>query len=325
MSVVQEMLGSHRLVGGIVYDAVMRGDWSIISQFEPEHCRPIFPVPERIVAYHYVRRGRLTCALPGEPPITAGAGTMVLFPRNDAHVICSHPSVRPTPAEEVFNSDGKHGPNVVRIGENGEECAIFCGWLGVRDSDEMLLGALPAMLVASLGDSAKGAFLSSSLRYAAEDLGADFELVARLSQLFFEEAVLRYLATVPAEQGRRIEALRDPAVGRALVLLHSDGDDPLSLESLARAAGLSRTVLAERFVAAFGEPPMRYRARWRMRRAAQLLREGRESIAEIAHRVGFGSEAAFARAFKRSYGEPPVAWRRTQAPATEHAEAVRLT
>ena len=315
--VVQDMLGSHRLVGGIVYDAVMKGAWSIISRFEPEHCKPIFPVPERIVAYHYVRRGTLTCVLPGEPPIQAGAGTMVLFPRNDAHIICSDPAVTSTPAEEVFTSDGKHGPNLVRIGKSGEECAIFCGWLGVADSDEMLLRALPAMLVASLGDSAKGAFLSSSLRYAAGDLGADPALVARLSQLFFEEAVLGYLSTVPAQESRRIEALRDPAVGRALALLHREGEDELTLDELARAAGVSRTVLAERFTAAFAEPPMRYRAHWRMRRAAHLLREGRESIAEIAHRVGFSSEPAFARAFKKAYGQPPATWRRQQ----EDAEA----
>ena len=313
MSIVQDMLASHRLVGGIVYDAVLRGPWSIISRFEPEHCRPIFPVPERIVAYHYVRRGTLTCALPGEAPVVAEPGTMALFPRNDAHVICSDTSVPPTPAEDVFQSDGKQGPNQVRIGKRGEECAIFCGWLGVADSDEMLLGALPAMLVASLADSTKGDFLASSMRYAAEDLGADPALVARLSQLFFEEAVLRYLATVPEDEGRRVTALRDPVVGRALRLLHREGEDDLTLDELARTAGVSRTVLAERFTAAFGEPPMRYRSRWRMRRATQILREGGESIAEIAHRFGYGSEAAFSRAFKRVHAQPPAAWRKQHA------------
>ncbi|BBC72065.1 hypothetical protein AEB_P1197 [Altererythrobacter sp. B11] len=313
-SIVQDMLTSHRLVGGIVYDAVMRGPWSIISRFEPEHCRPIFPVPERIVAYHYVRRGKLTCALPGTQPIVAGPGTMVLFPRNDAHVICSDITVPPTPAEDVFTSDGKHGPNQVRVGEKGDECAIFCGWLGVSDSDEMLLGALPAMLVASLENGGKGEFLATTLRYAAKDLGADPALVARLSQLFFEEAVLRYLSSLPEEDGRRMTALRDPAIGRALRLLHREGEDDLSLDALARAAGVSRTVLAERFITAFGDPPMRYRTRWRMRRAAKLLREGRESIPEIAHRMGYGSEAAFARAFKKAHAQPPAAWRKRHAP-----------
>lgn len=287
----------------------------MISRTDPEHCRPFFPVPERIVSYHYVRSGRLTCALPGHEPVISDAGTMVLFPRNDAHVICSDAALAPTPITDIVVFEDRFGPNVVRYGETGEECALFCGWLGVEDSDEMLLGALPAMLTASLGDSPKGAFLSSSLRYAAQDLNADYKLVARLSQLFFEEAVLRYLDSVPPEEGRRLEALRDPAVTRALALLHRDNDEPLSLDELAREAGVSRTVLAERFIAAFGEPPMRYRARWRMRRATQLLRDGRETIAEIAHRTGFSSEAAFTRAFKKTHGQPPATWRRDHGPA----------
>lgn len=312
MSVIQQMMSAHRLVGAIVYDAVLLGDWSMLSQFDVQHCAPYFPVPESIVAYHYVRRGQLTCILPGGDPVTAPAGTMVLFPRNDPHVICSDPAVPPTPAEELFASSAQHGPNLVRIGSEGPECAIYCGWLGVEDSDSALVQALPAMLTASAGDGASGSFLASSLRYAAEDLHSQPELVARLSQLFFEEAVRRYLETVPPDEERRLAALRDPAIGRALTLLHSEADQPVTLEAVASEAGLSRTVLTERFVAIFGESPMRYRARWRMRRAANTLRDDRSTIADVAFAAGFSSEAAFARAFKRANGMPPAAWREAQ-------------
>lgn len=308
MNLVQEMMAAHRLVGGIVYDAVMAGDWSIMSQFQPEHCAPIFPVPERIVAYHYVRRGDLTVCLPGAEPIRASAGTMVLFPRNDPHIICSSPDVPPTAAEQVFTSDGKQGPNVVRISGDGPECALYCGWLGVDDSDEALISALPAVLTARSDGQARGAFLSSSLRYAAEELSGNAVMVARLSQLFFEEAVSRYLETLPPEEEQRLAALRDPAIARALALIQDDQLPAVTLDMLAREAGLSRTVLMERFVALLGAPPMRYRARWKLRRAARLLGDG-EPIADVAFAVGFSSEAAFTRAFKRAYGEPPATWR----------------
>lgn len=309
MSVIQQMMSAHRLVGGIVYDAVMLGDFSLLSQFDVQHCAPYFPVPERIVAYHYVRRGVLTCVLPGSEPVTAPAGTMVLFPRNDAHVICSAADVPPTPFEQIVSEGAPSGAYRLRTGSEGPECALYCGWMGVEDSDSALLAALPAMLMATPGDGAGSAFLASSLRYAAEDLYSRPELVARLSQMFFEEAVRRYIETLSPDEERSLAALRDPAIGRALAVLQSEGAEPVTLETVAQEAGLSRTVLTERFVAVFGESPMRYRARWRMRRAADLLRDNRASIADVAYSTGFSSEAAFTRAFKREHGLPPAAWR----------------
>ena len=308
MNLIQQMMSAHRLVGGIVYDAEMAGDWSIMSQFQPEHCAPVFPIPERIVAYHYVRRGELIVCLAGASPIRADAGTMVLFPRNDPHIICSAPDVPPTPAERVFTSDGKQGPNVVRIRGDGPECALFCGWLGVDDSDDALIAALPSVLTARCDGEARGAFVSSSLRYAAGELSGNAAMVARLSQLFFEEAVNRYLETLSPEGEQRLAALRDPAIARALAMIQDDRLEQVTLDMLAREAGLSRTVLTERFVALLGVPPMRYRARLKLKRAAQRLRDG-EAIGDVAYAAGFSSEAAFTRAFKRAYGEPPAAWR----------------
>ena len=308
MSAIEQMLTSHRLVGGIVYDATMAGDWSLLSQFDPQHCAPIFRVPERIVAYHYVRSGNLTVCLEGHEPLVADAGTMVLFPRNDPHVICSSAKVPPTPAEKVFTSDGKNGANVVRIDGDGPECALFCGWLGVDEGNEALLHALPAVLMADVSD-AQGAFIASSLRYAAEEIGDKPELVARLSQLFFEEAIRRYLEDVPEAEGRRLAALRDPALARALATIDRELGEEITLDGLASAAGVSRTILAERFAAAFDESPMRYVARQRMRRAAERLKASGETIAQVGFDVGFSSEAAFNRAFKREFGSPPAAWR----------------
>lgn len=314
MNLIQQMLGTQRPVGGVVYDAVMAGDWSILSQFEPEHCAGIFPVPERIIAYHYVRRGRMTVCLDGHEPVATEAGTMVLFPRADPHVLCSSPDVPPTPAERVFSYDGEGGPNLVRIAGEGDECALFCGWLGLDEGNEALLEGLPPMLMATAGE-AQGAFLSSSLRYAAQELGSKPELIARLSYVLFEEAVRRYFETLPEDEGRRLAALRDPALARAFAAIERNLGKSITLDSLASEAGVSRTVLGQRFAAAVGESPMRYVARRRMRRAAERLRSTAEPIARVAFEVGFSSEAAFSRAFKREFGSPPAAWREREAQA----------
>ena len=137
-------------------------------------------------------------------------------------------------------------------------------------------------------------------------------MVARLAELFVRQAIREYVKGQPTVSTGWLQALADPAVSRALSVIHNRYAEELDVESLAREAGVSRTVLGERFAALIGEPPMRYCARWRMRVAAHMLREG-ESSAKVAYDVGFNSEAAFNRAFKREYGEPPAKWRRTEA------------
>jgi pimeloyl-ACP methyl ester carboxylesterase/AraC-like DNA-binding protein len=148
------------------------------------------------------------------------------------------------------------------------------------------------------------------------------DLVARLAELFFAQAIRTYIASLSAGQGGWLRGLTDPAVSRALTIIHTRYAEDLDVESLAREAGVSRTVLGERFAELIGEPPMRYSARWRMRVAANMLRDGRQNTANVAYAVGFNSEAAFNRAFKREYGEPPATWRRhVEAQARAQAEA----
>jgi AraC-like DNA-binding protein len=135
-------------------------------------------------------------------------------------------------------------------------------------------------------------------------------VLGRLSELMFVEAVRRHLDALPGEQTGWLAGLRDRFVGRALTLLHSQPAHPWTLEELAREVGLSRSSLAERFVHFVGQPPMHYLAQWRMQMAAGLLSSGTESVASIAEDVGYESEAAFSRAFKKLVGTPPATWRR---------------
>jgi AraC-like DNA-binding protein len=123
------------------------------------------------------------------------------------------------------------------------------------------------------------------------------------------EVIRRYLAQLPAEQTGWLAGLRDAVVGRALTLLHEQPGLDWSLERLAREAGQSRSTLAERFSHFLGEPPMRYLTRWRMQLAARLLAEGSAKVSSVAREVGYESEAAFSRAFKKAAGVPPARWR----------------
>jgi AraC-like DNA-binding protein len=176
------------------------------------------------------------------------------------------------------------------------------------------VATLPKVLKLALRRSYSGTWIESSFQLAANEIGAgrigSVTLVSKLSELLFIEAVRQYVEELPVEQRGWLAALRDPIVGRALGLLHSRHKEAWTAEGLARDVGLSRSAFADRFTALIGQPPMQYLALWRMQVAATRLREGRGSVSQVAFDVGYESEAAFNRAFKRQFGMPPATWRR---------------
>jgi AraC-like DNA-binding protein len=204
---------------------------------------------------------------------------------------------------------GEGGPATIRIDGNGKKCEIYCGFLGLRDYRHPLFESLPPMLVLNDVDSGR-AWIASSMQFLALDQSP--EMIARLAELFVAHAIRRHLESSSDESSGWVAALKDPAIARALGVIHSRYAEQLDVETLAREAGVSRSLLGKRFVTLLGEPPMRYCARWRLHTAANQLREGKDSAAEIAFAIGFQSEAAFNRAFKREFGEPPMTWSRRQ-------------
>jgi AraC-like DNA-binding protein len=191
---------------------------------------------------------------------------------------------------------------------------VVCGFLGSDTPFDPLVATLPKVLKFDLRATQSGAWIESSFQLAASEISAgragSVTVVSKLSELLFVEAVRRYVAELPAEQRGWLAGLRDPIVGRALQLLHTRHHEPWTAETLAREAGLSRSAFAERFTGLIGHPPMQYLTQWRMHVAACRLREGHGSVAQIAYDVGYESEAAFNRAFKRQFGAPPATWRR---------------
>ena len=321
MDVLDEILGSLRLSGGVVIDGEFTGDYCVRAQFTPHHCAPFFPLPETLIGYHYIRSGRAVLEVEGQPPVTLGPGGIAILPRNDPHLLSSRTGLPPADVSEVgwITADGVHR---VTNGSGGTKTEVWCGFLGTaKSSEHPLLDALPAMLTLDVcGGEAE--WLDSSMRFLAEEHPSP-EIVAKLAELFLSQAIRDYVDRLPAGSTGWLRGLTDPAVSKALSIIHKRYAEDLEVEELAREAGVSRTVLGERFAELLGEPPMRYCARWRMRMAANMLRDGKQNTANIAYSVGFNSEAAFNRAFKREYGVPPATWRR-QIEAEELAQAKQL-
>lgn len=309
MDVLEEILRSLRLTGGVVIDGEFSGDYCLSAQFTPMHFAPFFPIPETLISYHYVRSGRLIIEVDGQPPREIGAGSIAILPRNDAHTLASRAGLPPADAEDIawITSEGVHR---VTTGTLGEKAEVWCGFLGTaKNCGHPLLDSLPPLLTLSAA-AGEAQWLDSSMRFLAEQKPS-VEIVARLAELFLAQAIRDYVQRLPEEATGWLKGLADPAVSRALSVIHTQYAGELDIEGLAREAGVSRSVLGQRFVELIGEPPMRYCARWRMRVAANQLRECQQNTANVAYAVGFNSEAAFNRAFKREFGEPPAAWRRS--------------
>ena len=308
MDVLTDILGSLRLTGGVVIDGQMRGDFCVRSEFTPAHCAPFFPMPQTLIAYHYVRSGRMIVQIDGVEPAVVEVGEVAILPRNDTHMLASRAGLPPIDADDVgwVTAEGVHK---VSCGNGPEMTEVWCGFLGTAGSRaHPLLDALPPLLIIDI-NSGQEEWVQASLRFVAEQAPSP-DVVSRLAESFVAQAIRQYVEQLPHGEGGWLAGLRDPAVARALAIIHARYAEELDVESLAREAGVSRSVLGERFVELLGEPPMRYCARWRMRVAANMLRDGKQNSANVAYAVGFNSEAAFNRAFKREYGEPPATWRR---------------
>lgn len=213
-------------------------------------------------------------------------------------------------------------PVRLRYGDGAEPDAhVVCGFLGCDARPfNPLLATLPRVLRASDRAGPAGSWLSRFVEAAETEArqprpGGD-GVLARLSEIMFVEVVRRHLEALPADRAGWLAGLRHPQVGRALAALHARPGEDWTLDALGREAGLSRSALAERFAALVGEPPMQYLARWRMQVAASLLASSHDSVAAVGARVGYASEAAFNRAFRKLVGVPPATWRRgRRAPA----------
>jgi AraC-like DNA-binding protein len=317
--VLSDVLRAVRLTGAVFFAVEATAPWALEGPAAVRVGPLIRPGVEHILQFHAIASGSCWGGLVGEDPVPLHAGDVILLPQDVRHRLSSAPGlvgsqvgIRLDPQAQVPL------PLPVRLGEgDGARCQVICGFLG---SDERpfnpLLSALPPRMLVTRA-AQQGAALAHFIELALAESSAlsagRGSMLARLAELMFVETVRRYVADTP-EQAGWLAGVSDPLVGRALSLLHSRARDPWTLESLAHAVGASRSVLAERFTELVGIPPMQYLAQWRMQLTAELLTGSRASLAEIANRVGYGSEAALSRAFKRIVGASPLQWREGKAP-----------
>ncbi|MCV7224398.1 AraC family transcriptional regulator [Mycolicibacterium elephantis] len=315
MDPLSDVLRTTPLRGGVFLHAEFSEPWCLSTRVRPETCAPYLGRTAEIIPYHFVVEGRLRVQMPGDSPFELRAGELVMFPRNDLHLLGGDLRLRPVASDDVVKPPVGGRLSAIRIGGGGAPTRIVCGFLGGDNlGRNPVVAALPSALRLHLGQGGQAQWIRSTFSYAAEEiatgrLGSE-TVLAKISELLFVEAVRRYAEGLPAEHTGWLGGLRDPYVSHALSLLHARPGDPWTAEALSREVALSRSALADRFNRLIGVPPMQYLTHWRMHIAAHELRQGNRSTLQLAKRVGYDSEAAFSRAFKRETGMPPAAWRR---------------
>lgn len=314
MDALSDVLRTVRLTGAIFFDVHASEPWVAETPSGETIVGAMFPGSEHLICYHVITRGNCWACIPGEAPVQLSAGDIIVLPHGDTHVLSSTPGLRRTPDMALYRlpTDGRLPVSISMGDPQGNPTHFVCGFLGCDARPyNPLLTALPRVILVS--DHAGGA-LAAYVQFALAEskgprMGAQCVL-GRLSELMFVDVVRRYLETLPADRTDWLAGLRDPFVGRSLAAFHRNPACTWTIESLARNVGLSRSALAERFTQFVGQPPMQYLTNWRMQLAANHLLSGTESVAVIASRVGYESEAAFSRAFKKVVGTPPSRWRK---------------
>ena len=316
---LSDVLRNVRLSGALFFVVDATTPWCVDVPETKAFQAILFRRARHIMSYHIAVEGSGFATVPGQEPSAFAAGDILVIPHGDAYRLESSLGADPEFDREetlLFFRDMMSGrlPFVITEGGGGLPPAKFvCGFLGcdIRPFNP-LLAHLPRLLVIRRMDG-KADLLSQliDLTMAEMQHGRSGGACVRLglSELLFVEAIRRHIQVLPEDETGWLAGLRDPGVGRALAALHQRPEAAWTLEMLAREAGVSRSVLAERFATLVGHTPMQYLTNWRMQLAARLLAEGPGKISAVASEVGYQSEAAFSRCFKRVVGISPALWR----------------
>jgi AraC-like DNA-binding protein len=321
-SPTQDLLGSMlarlRLAGAIFLRAEFTAPWAYESPPPAQLIQVLQPDATGLILFHIIAEGRCVLRSRSGDELEASTGDVIVLPYGDQHVVGSARGVEPVPIATLLSPPPWDRFPVVQYGGGGDRLLMVCGYLHSDDPIfDPVVRALPSAFRVT-PEGAAAAWVTASIHYAL-DLSegrrpASPGLAVRLPELLFTEVLRLYLETDPPLASGWLAALRDPVVGPALIVLHSDPAHKWTVAELARRTATSRSVLADRFGRLLGRPPMGYLTDWRLHVAADLLRETTLGIAAIAYQIGYESEEAFNRAFKRAMGKPPAAWRRARAP-----------
>ena len=309
MDVLSEVLKAIKLDGAFFYNAEFSSPWSFREPPSSKVAHHLSPNGGHAIIYHLITEGRCEARVEGDTPIDVDSGDIVIFPHGDAHIL-GNGSTRTIDLEPRLHEILAQGLTLARAGGGGEVTKIVCGYFSCDPQlSSALLAGLPPLFSVPIRDDAGGQWLENTIRFSVGQAGAGAggeAVLSRLSELLFVETIRRYIAQLASEEIGWLAGVRDAEVGKALALLHRDPAKPWTIATLAREVGISRSVLAERFTHYLKEPPISYLTRWRLQLAARMLKSSTRGVGDIAADVGYESEAAFNRAFKRQFNGPPA-------------------
>jgi len=319
MDLLSQVLGAVRLEGAFYFKVCARAPWVSTGPAMADIGSIMMPRCQHVIPFHIMLEGN-AWAWPTDgssPPAAVQSGDIIIVPQGAQHVLASQEKPAFTPAvdcEPYRDAARRQAPfSLVEIGGGGDEMTFVCGYLGCDDRPfNPILSALPPMLIVKPADrnwDLIQSLIGMAFNEETSHQAGSETILSKLSELMFVQALRHYMNGLDEGADGWLAGLRDPRIGRVLQVIHDRPFEAWTLQRLATECGMSRSVLAERFVKFTGEPPLAYLTRWRMQLAAQLLQNG-ESVAAVADTIGYRSETAFQRAFKKSVGETPAMWRR---------------
>ncbi len=297
---VSTALETMRMNGALFSRAELQAPWGVSSG------------PLAVGVFHAVVVGHCYLVMDGIDPVELTAGDVVYMPSGADHIMCDDPSRRPTPRRAMRTAPGQDGMEILEVAGDGPHTSLLCGTVEVDDSEiHPLVAALPPLIHVAGDDDLAGRvpaiieLLSSEVRSGAT---GSLAASSRLTDVLVIHVLRRYIEQMGSSQQNWLSALHDPALARALGLIHGQPDRAWNATRLAAAVGMSRSSFFARFREQVGEPPTEYLTRWRMHLASRRLRDG-ESVASIARSVGYANEASFSNAFLRLTGQRPSEYR----------------
>ena len=319
---LSDVLSAVQLSGSVFFDVTAKSPWVAEAPRAAQIADGVMPGAQHVIEYHVVTRGTCWISLVGDgafEPVKLEEGDIAVIPQGDPHVVSSAPGMRAEPNLEIHRrpEDGNALPFAIQTGggDGPGETRLICGFFSCDARPfNPLLDSLPRFMRFSR-DTSPGShsLLDQFIRFATAETenkrAGSQSVLNRLSELMFVEVIRMHMDQLANNNTGWLAGLRDPLVGRVLTLLHARPAHDWTLEELASEAAASRSALADRFTQIVGCPPIQYLTQWRMQIAAKRLADPNVKIAAVAHEVGYESEAAFSRAFKKFVGRSPSQWR----------------
>lgn len=315
MDALSEVLRAVRVTSAFFFFGEFSAPWRFATPSQDKVAPLLSPGSEHLVLFHLVTDGNATARVGGHDDVPLTSGDIVVFPHGDAHEVWNGHDTKPFPSSRLLPKLTRGEVATEKWGGGGATTRMVCGYFGCeRRADNLFLKGLPPVFKVNVRAGPTGSWIESAIRQSVNE--GELErpgrpaVLSRLAESLFMDTLSRYMEEMPPERTGWLAAARDPKVGQALAHLHRDPAHPWTLDHLARASGTSRTVLAQRFNELMGESPLAYLARWRLEAGARQLLTTNKKVLHVAADIGYESEAAFNRAFKRAFGVPPARYRK---------------